>query len=267
MPPLASLLSEVSGIAREAGLAILAHYHPSVSVQYKDDKSPLTAADTAAHELIVARLLRLTPDIPVLSEEGVESAFSANTQGEYWLVDPLDGTKEFISGNGEFTVNIALIHQGRPVLGVVYAPVLAHTYLAASGHGAFKQLDDGLSQPIGVAKHVAGCKWRVAGSRSHAGEGMQAWLSRLGEHEFIAMGSSLKFCLVAEGQADVYPRLGPTSLWDTAAAQCVLEQAGGAVVSLQGQALSYSSPQQRLNPQFIAHSNDEALRRLLKIAC
>jgi 3'(2'), 5'-bisphosphate nucleotidase len=248
-----SLLEQVEAIARRAGAAIMQVYCRDFSATQKEDKSPLTEADTAAHEVIIRHLQRLQPALPILSEEAVGDFSGADDAGRYWLVDPLDGTKEFIKRNGEFTVNIALIEQGRAILGVVYAPVLNVAYLAAEGLGAFKVGADGLRVPIRVAEHKAGSSWRVVGSRSHAGDSLTAFLHQLGTHELMSMGSSLKFCLVAEGAADVYPRMGPTSLWDTAAAQCVVEQAGGRVVQLTGEPISYADPSVVLNPFFLVH--------------
>lgn len=248
-----SLLEEVEVIAREAGAAIMGIYARDFSVWEKEDKSPLTEADAAAHEVITRRLERLQPSLPILSEEAVGDFSGADSSGRYWLVDPLDGTKEFIKRNGEFTVNIALIEKGRSILGVVYAPVLNVAYLAAEGLGAFKMGPDGMRASIRVAEHTEGASWRVVGSRSHAGDSLTAFLQQLGSHELISMGSSLKFCLVAEGNADVYPRMGPTSLWDTAAAQCVVEQAGGGVIQLTGEPLSYANPTAVLNPFFVVH--------------
>ena len=190
----------------------------------------------------VRRLEKLQPALPILSEEAVTDFSGADHSGRYWLVDPLDGTREFIKRNGEFTVNIALIEQGRAILGVVYAPVLNVAYLAAEGLGVYKAEADGRRVPIRVAEHQAGSSWRVVGSRSHAGDSLTAFLQQLGTHELISLGSSLKFCLVAEGAADVYPRMGPTSLWDTAAAQCVVEQSGGRVIELTGEPISYADP-------------------------
>jgi len=246
-----NLLEEVEGIAREAGAAIMKVYARDFSASVKEDKSPLTEADTAAHQVITSRLERLHPALPILSEEAVGDFSGADNSRRYWLVDPLDGTKEFIKRNGEFTVNIALIENGRSILGVVYAPVLDVVYLAAEGLGAFKAGSDRIRVPIHVSEHTEGTPWRVVGSRSHAGDTLTAFLHRLGTHELISMGSSLKFCLVAEGSADVYPRLGPTSLWDTAAAQCVVEQAGGGVIQLTGEPLSYADPSAILNPYFV----------------
>lgn len=172
-------------------------------------------------------------------------------------MDPLDGTKEFIKRNGEFTVNIALNSKGRPVLGVVFAPVSDTIYSAAHGLGAHKQIGEGERKKICVAEHDAIKFWKVVGSRSHAGDSLSEVLQLLGAHEMLAMGSSLKFCMVAEGGADVYPRLGPTSLWDTAAAQCVVEQAGGKVIKLAGGPLDYGNVSEILNPFFIVHGRSD----------
>jgi 3'(2'), 5'-bisphosphate nucleotidase len=246
-------LDLISRFARNAGEAIMDIYQGDFRIETKDDDSPLTCADRAAHNIIVSSLREHFPDIPILSEEDVEGFPGPDEKRRYWLVDPLDGTKEFIKRNGEFTVNIALIEKGRPVLGVVHAPALDVTYMAARGLGAFRQGDDGVSHPIGVATHVKGDPWRIVGSRSHAGDSLNTFAAKLGTHELVPMGSSLKLCLVAEGLADVYPRLGATSLWDTAAAQCVVEEAGGAVIRPDGQPLDYGDPAEILNPYFLVH--------------
>lgn len=247
------LLDTVEAIARDAGSKIMAIYSCDFDVIEKDDKSPLTEADSAAHNLIVARLKALSLALPILSEEDTKGFAGADTQGRYWLVDPLDGTKEFIKRNGEFTVNIALIEKGEPVLGVVYAPVPDAAYCAARGLGAVKVTEQG-RVAIQVAQPPAERAWRVVGSRSHAGAETEQWLASLGAYELVPMGSSLKLCLVAEGAADVYPRLGLTSLWDTAAAHAVVNQAGGEVVQLDGATLSYSNPKEVLNPYFIVRA-------------
>lgn len=246
------LLNDVERIAQQAGEAIMAIYARDFTVEEKNDKSPLTEADQAANELIVAALEALPGDIPVLSEEDADSFAGADAQGRYWLVDPLDGTKEFIKRNGEFTVNIALIEGGRPVLGVVVAPALEVSYVAAEGVGAFKVEKDGQRRAIQIAgKPASDAAWRVVGSRSHPSPDLAEWLEKLGKHDMVPMGSSLKLCLVAEGAADVYPRLGPTCLWDTGAAQAVVEQAGGRVETLDGKAVSYATPAEKLNPYFV----------------
>ena len=248
------LLNAVESIARAAGAKIMAIYNRDFAVTEKEDKSPLTEADSAAHNLIVAQLQALALQLPILSEEDTDSFTGADTQGRYWLVDPLDGTKEFIKRNGEFTVNIALVEKGEPVLGVVYAPAVNTAYCAARGLGAVKVTEQGERFAIQVAQLPIDRPWRVVGSRSHAGADTEQWLKSLGEYEFVPMGSSLKLCLVAEGIADIYPRLGLTSLWDTAAAHAVVNQAGGEVVQLNGQPLSYSNPHEVLNPHFIVRS-------------
>ncbi|MYL23443.1 3'(2'),5'-bisphosphate nucleotidase CysQ [Halomonas alkaliantarctica] len=247
-----TLLDSVERIAREAGDAIMTVYVREFSVEEKADKSPLTEADKAAHEIIVNGLKALPEGIPVLSEEDVDAFSGPDTEGRYWLVDPLDGTKEFIKRNDEFTVNIALIEQGKPVLGVVTAPALDIAYLAAEGLGAVKVEKDGTRHALQVAgRPEATTLWRVVGSRSHPSPDLAEWLNALGEHETLPMGSSLKLCVIAEGKADVYPRLGPTCLWDTGAAQAVVEQAGGRVETLQGMPLSYATPSEKLNPHFV----------------
>lgn len=236
-------------IAQKAGQKILEIYGTKFEVDVKDDKSPLTAADMAAHRCIEAGLKEITPDIPVLSEESANITWETRQSWDpYWLVDPLDGTKEFIKRNGEFTVNIALIHHHKPALGVVHVPVSGKTYCGGLNAGAFL-LDGGRRAEIST-RAVAQTPV-VVGSRSHAGELIQAYLDSLGEHEMTAMGSSLKFCLIAAGEADVYPRLGLTSEWDTAAAQAVVEAAGGKVLNIHGHEMRYNTGDHILNPYFL----------------
>ena len=249
---LIELLEPVRQIAAAASEKILKIYETDFEVAAKQDTSPLTAADLASHEAIVAGLQALTPDLPVLSEESVGIPFAERSKWpRYWLVDPLDGTKEFIKKNGEFTVNIALIEGHRVVLGVVHVPVTGTSYFAAKGVGAFKQDPGG--ERVQLKTRPANPKhFVVSGSRSHGDDTLQAFVASLpGEVEFIAKGSSLKLCMVAEGVADIYPRFGLTSEWDTAAAQCVVEQAGGSVVTRQFQPLSYNAKDDILNPHFI----------------
>jgi 3'(2'), 5'-bisphosphate nucleotidase len=250
-PVYESLLEPVRAIARAAGEAILEVYNRTFAVTLKDDSSPLTEADRAAHDLIVVRLAALEPRLPVLSEEdsGVPYA-TRRTWHRYWLIDPLDGTKEFIKRNAEFTVNIALVDRGRAVLGVVLAPALDLEYSASTANGAFRRRDSGALEPIRVAP--AAEPPRVVCSRSHAGNELAGYLERLGPHVLKPMGSAIKICLVAEGAADVYPRLGPTSEWDTAAAQAILECAGGSMIDLEGQPVAYNSREGLLNPSFLA---------------
>jgi 3'(2'), 5'-bisphosphate nucleotidase len=248
------LLLDVTALAREAGRAILEVYASSFSVQEKEDRSPLTEADLRSEKLILAGLKRIAPEIPVLSEESGEVPFATRRNWRrLWVVDPLDGTKEFVQRNGEFTVNIALVDENRPVLGIVHAPVLERDYYACEGVGAFRSDAQAAGRPIRVAKRGAG-PVRVVGSRSHRGNSLDAFLARVGAHEFVEVGSSMKLCLVAEGDADVYPRMGPTREWDTAAGQCVLEQAGGQVLKLDGQPLAYNR-EDTLNPNFVGFAD------------
>ncbi|SEG54748.1 3'(2'),5'-bisphosphate nucleotidase CysQ [Marinobacterium lutimaris] len=247
------LMDQVEQIALQAGEAIMAIYSREFTIEEKEDKSPLTEADKAANSIIVAGLEALPVSIPVLTEEAVEAFNGADGNGRYWLVDPLDGTKEFIKRNGEFTVNIALIERGRPVLGVVYAPALDVTYLGAEGVGAFKIEAKSERQPIEVAVHADATAWRIVGSRSHASQDTLDWLKPLGEYELVPMGSSLKICLVAEGAADLYPRLGPTCLWDTGAAHAVVNAAGGSVETPEGVVLGYANTAETLNPWFVVY--------------
>jgi 3'(2'), 5'-bisphosphate nucleotidase len=251
------LLEDVVTLAHVAGEHILKVYdRDDFSVESKQDNSPLTAADLASHHAIVAGLEQLSPDIPILSEESASLPYAERSSwSRYWLVDPLDGTREFIKRNGEFTVNIALIDDGVAVLGVVYVPVTGVCYSACRGRGAFKQAADGTPAPISVRRLDDG-PVMVVGSRSHRGDSLNSFLEKLGEHDMVGMGSSLKLCLVAEGAADIYPRLGLTSEWDTAAAQCVVEQAGGFVTSLDMQPLRYNTKDSLLNPFFLVFGDD-----------
>ncbi|TVP10624.1 3'(2'),5'-bisphosphate nucleotidase CysQ [Shewanella sp. KCT] len=247
-------LDELVEIAKKAGEAIMQVYgSDQMDIQAKADDSPVTAADLASHKVIVEALARLTPDIPVMSEEAADIPWETRKQWQqYWLIDPLDGTKEFIKRNGEFTVNIAFIDKGHAQAGVVYAPVLDKCYYGAKHYGAWLASADGvtdLNQLAVVAPNVP----RIVGSRSHVSPGLAAYLEEIGEHEMTSIGSSLKFCLLAEGKADIYPRLGLTSEWDTAAAQAVLESVGGLVVNADnGKPLDYNQKEDILNPYFIA---------------
>jgi 3'(2'), 5'-bisphosphate nucleotidase len=248
---LQQLVEPVVATATHAGAAILKVYATDFGVEAKDDESPLTQADMAAHRSIMTDLEQLAPDIPVVSEESGLPEFEVRRQWKrYWLVDPLDGTREFVKRNGEFTVNIALIEEHCPVLGVVHVPVSGKTYIGVAGAGSELRLSNGERHAISVAIESAS-PVRVVGSRSHRGKSLDAFLEKLADFEMVPMGSSLKFCLVAEGAADIYPRLGPTSEWDTAAAQAVVEQAGGTVLQLDGNPLNYNAKADILNPFFL----------------
>jgi len=261
---LEKLCLECVNIARDAGVAILAIYDAGFNIEEKEDKSPLTDADLASHNLIIQRLSDLTPDIPILSEESAKLPFEERASWEtYWLVDPLDGTREFIKRNGEFTVNIALIHQHRSIIGVINVPVLDADYFAWENGGCYKSESNGDAKPISVKKlsDNEGEQLTVAGSRSHGSEMMQQYMAKLsadngGKPETLSMGSSLKFCLVAEGRADLYPRLGLTSEWDTAAAHCIVEQAGGYITKTDMTPLEYNTKDSLLNPFFFVFGDN-----------
>ncbi len=253
---LLSLRDAAHRIALEAGARIMEVYDAGFEVSLKDDRTPLTTADLAAHGVIVRGLTQLTRQYPILSEESDHLPFSERTRWRtYWLIDPLDGTREFIKRNDEFTVNIALIHEHEPVIGVVCAPALGVCYYASRGRGAFKDDADTQGQAIKV-RALGKRKPVIAGSRSYASEALHAFLKNVGEHELISMGSALKSCLVAEGRADLYARLGPTSEWDTAAAQCVVEEAGGRLTDAHMANLRYNTKESLLNPDFFVFGKD-----------
>ncbi|TDJ45437.1 MAG: 3'(2'),5'-bisphosphate nucleotidase [Gammaproteobacteria bacterium] len=248
---LEALIQPVTDIAVRAGDTILEIYATDFEVETKADQSPLTAADKASHNTIVAALAELTPDIPIQSEESDGISWEERSQWpEYWLIDPLDGTKEFIKKNGEFTVNIALIQGHQAVLGVVHVPVINRSFYGFANGGAFERTPEGKVKEIHVMSPAQN-PVRVVGSRSHRGELVEAYLEKLGAHVMVSMGSSLKLCLIASGEADIYPRLGLTSEWDTAAAQAVVECAGGKVTQLDGSPLMYNAKEDILNPHFL----------------
>jgi len=247
MPDLDRLLPEIVALADRAGAVILEHYQGDVAVRAKADASPVTAAEA----VILARLAELTPDIPVVAEETVASGHVPDVDDRpFWLVDPLDGTKEFLSRNGEFTVNVALIEDRLPILGVVLAPARARAWWGARGNGASARDPEGNIRAIAVRQAPAGGLVAIA-SRSHRDAETQAFLDRAGVAECISAGSSLKFCLVAEGQADLYPRFGRTMEWDVAAGHAVLSAAGGRVTTKDGAPFLYRKPGFE-NPPFIA---------------
>jgi 3'(2'), 5'-bisphosphate nucleotidase len=255
-PDLPKLLPGVIHIAKLAGEKIMEIYNRDFSVLQKKDDTPVTEADMAAHAIIDDGLEDLAAQYPVLSEESASIPFEDRARWErYWLVDPLDGTREFIKHNGEFTVNIALIENHQPVLGVVHAPAYSNCYYAAKGLGAYREQGQRPAFPIQAARHHHD-KIIIAGSRSHRGKSLKRFLANLGDYELLAIGSALKSCLVAEGKADIYPRLGPTSEWDTAAAQCIVEEAGGFVTDTNMQRLRYNCKESLLNPEFFVFGDN-----------
>jgi 3'(2'), 5'-bisphosphate nucleotidase len=253
------LLSPIIVVVRDAGRAILDIYHSEFSVSYKDDSSPLTEADRLSHDILLRALRDISPGIPVCSEEGSARPYRERKGwSEFYLVDPLDGTKEFIKRNGEFTVNVGLIRQGVPILGVIYAPVTDTLYFSSEGEGSWKQIGREAPEKISVMNAPRTEGIIVVSSRSHGSEDLEAFLAKLKVREKISAGSSLKFCLVAEGKADIYPRFGPTWEWDTAAGHAILLEAGGRVTTPDGLAeLSYNKETLK-HEGFIARSSGKA---------
>ncbi len=253
-PDLLSLLDPLDDIARSAGATTLQYYGQELPIEVKADNSPLTLADKASHRQILAQLARLTPQIPIVSEESAEGDAISQASGEWlWLVDPLDGTKEFIKQTGQFTVNIGLVRSGYPVLGVIYVPVSGTSYLGITSDeltGAWVEPRGAGRKPI-CTRNADLQHLTVVASRDHAGPVVEAFLERLTGADVTSMGSSLKFCLVAEGAADFYPRVVPTMQWDTAAAQSIIEAAGGKLTDLQGTRLEYRKDRLR-NPSTLA---------------
>ncbi len=242
-------IEPIIDLAIKAGLVILDIYQNHFSISYKEDKSPLTQADVLANEIICHGLQQAYPHIPILSEENqlVDYEIRKNWS-QYWCIDPLDGTKEFIEKNGEFTVNIALIEQGRPVLGVVYAPVLQTLYAAREKQGAYKN-----GQPLPLKQNTSDAVLKVVASRSHLNQETKAYIEQLTSKkvQLVTQGSSLKLCMVASGEADIYPRLGPTMEWDTAAADAIVREAGKMTYDFDtGQPLRYNKENLK-NPWFI----------------
>ncbi|MHA6297917.1 3'(2'),5'-bisphosphate nucleotidase CysQ [Devosia sp. CAU 1758] len=256
------MIERICGIALEAGAEVMRVYGTDFAVEVKADQSPVTLADIAAEAIILEGLSQLDPGVPVVAEEAVSSGAAPEMAERFFLVDPLDGSKEFVSRNGEFTVNIALVEQGHPVLGVVYAPALGRIWWGENGKGSFaaEVVDGQIVEARQIKVRAARQGLCAVGSRSHgSGEGDER-LSRLPISSYVSAGSSLKFCLVAAGEADVYPRLGRTMEWDTAAGDAVLRAAGGRVECLEGRLLSYGKRQQAddadfANPFFIAYGD------------
>jgi 3'(2'), 5'-bisphosphate nucleotidase len=254
-------IQDILPIAVKAGAEILRIYEDITylsHIENKEDHSPLTLADRAAHRVIEAGLQEITPTIPILSEEGKHLGYEIRREWDrLWIVDPLDGTKEFIKRNGEFTVNIALVENGYPILGVVYVPVTDVLYFAAKGQGAFKEVK-GVRTALTTRKFSSNQKGlRVVSSRSHISRETEDYMAQFQEPELKNMGSSLKFMLIAEGEADIYPRFAPTSEWDTAAAQMIVEEAGGSVCVANSESRLHYNKETLLNPYFIAKGMQE----------
>ena len=254
------LIRDICNISIRAGNKTLEYYKDDIEVIHKNDSSPLTKADLASNKIIKTALHNLDITIPILSEESLVGWSSRKKWNKYWLVDPLDGTKEFIKKNGEFTVNIALVEKNSPILGVVFAPAKSVIYFAQKGYGSFT-IDTSVElNNIDEATQISVLKQsdpvRIIGSRSHSNNSFTTWVNeKFPEAQIIQAGSSLKFCLIADGNADIYPRFGPTSEWDIAAGHIILNEAGGKIFTLSNNEIKYNAKESLLNPEFIASNN------------
>ena len=259
------LISSVVEIAKEAGIAITEIYNSDFDYQLKKDLSPITAADNLSHNIITERLKTLTPQTPILSEENCNIPYKIRSQWtQYWLVDPLDGTKEFISKNGEFTVNIALIENNTPIFGVIDIPITNETYWGSKVDGSFCSDANNDIKQINVSEDNQN-PIRLVASRSHPSEMLNDLLEKIIDYEIIEVGSSIKFCLIASGQADCYPRFGPTSEWDTAAGEAIVSYASGCVVTARGNSMNYNVKEDYLNPNFIVSNGKIISERILSL--
>ena len=260
MIPNNKLLLDVCNVSIEAGKEILNFYHNDIEVTHKEDLSPLTKADLASNKIILEALTKLNSNTPILSEESLVDWIIRKNWKKYWLVDPLDGTKEFIKKNGEFTVNIALIQDNNPILGVVYVPAKSLLYLAEKNKGSFKtNTKNKLENFEGIQKIIVSSQTnrpRVIGSRSHSNATFDNWVKeKFPNADIVQAGSSLKFCLIAEGEADIYPRFGPTSEWDIAAGHMIVNEAGGKIRTFQNDSIKYNTKENIINPEFYAIGN------------
>jgi|TARA_B110000438_G_scaffold41940_1_gene41716 3'(2'), 5'-bisphosphate nucleotidase len=249
------LIDELIAIAKEAGEAILEVYNSDFDYQMKEDSSPLTKADTISHNIISKKLKELTPEIPILSEEDSDIPFEIRSKWiKYWLIDPLDGTKEFIKKNGEFTVNIALIENCRPILGVIFMPISSETFWGSKDNGSFYKKNNKIVQ-MNVTKDKNNDLLKIATSRSHPSNDLDSFLKRFSRYEIIKAGSSIKFCLVALGKADIYPRLSPTCEWDIAAGHAIAENAGATLINIDGSEVLYNRKESYLNNSFFVFND------------
>jgi len=248
----------------DAGKAIMNIYSTSFDIEFKDDQSPLTKADISSHEIISKYLKKLTPRIPILSEESSKKPLSQRKEwGEYWLVDPLDGTKEFIKRNGEFTTNIALMKDNKPIFGVIHVPAKNHSYWGSEKTGSFMISNGSERRKLNVSNNYTNLK--IASSRSHPSVKLSSLLEKIKSYQLISVGSSLKFCLVATGEADCYPRLGPTCEWDIAAGEIIAKGAGAKVIDLNNESIKYNKSENYINPYFLVTNSDETAKRLLSM--
>ena len=261
------LIEQLIEISKDAGKAILEVYNSDFDHQIKEDLSPLTKADTLSNNIIYERLEALTPDIPILSEENADIPFNIRSLWkQYWLVDPLDGTKEFIKKNGEFTTNIALIYENRPIFGMIHVPASNEIFWGSKEMGAYHLKGDSLSNKKKIsASQETKDSLRIVSSRSHPSGDLKILLDKLGKFKLVSVGSSLKFCLIAKGEADCYPRLGPTCEWDTAAGEIIAESAGANIVNLENKTMKYNHKEDYLNPHFLVSNSIETKKEIFSI--
>jgi 3'(2'), 5'-bisphosphate nucleotidase len=258
-------INQIINVSLDAGKEIMKIYETDFEYQIKDDDSPITTADQASHKLILTKLKKLTPHIPILSEEDANIPLNIRSKWhEYWLVDPLDGTKEFIKRNGEFTVNIALVRDNKPVIGIIYVPAINETFWGALNYGSFHIKGDNKEKKINVNK-VNKRLIKIVTSSSHPSKMLNHFLKKIDNYQIITKGSSLKLCLVASGKAHIYPRFGPTSEWDIAAGEAIVNFAGGNIVNLDGKPLTYNLKESFLNPEFLCTSSDNLKEKLLSL--
>ncbi len=261
------LIGNLIEISKNAGDAIMDIYESEFNVDIKSDKSPLTKADILSNKIICQSLEQITPDIPILSEESSNIQYQKRLEWrQYWLVDPLDGTKEFIKKNGEFTTNIALISENRPILGVIHAPAINETFWGSNEIGAYQLIGDSLSSKkrISVSKQ-GNDELRIVSSRSHPSGDLKKLLDKLEKYKLVNIGSSLKFCLVAKGEADCYPRFGPTCEWDTAAGEIIAQSAGANIVNLENKVIEYNQKEDYLNPYFLVSNAQETKKKIFSL--
>lgn len=269
MPPISfdqEYIRKLIKISKDAGQGIMDIYESEFDVNIKSDHSPLTKADILSNKIICQSLKKLSPDVPILSEESSKIPYDQRLKWkQYWLIDPLDGTKEFIKKNGEFTTNIALIYQNRPIFGMIHVPARNEFFWGSKEIGAYHLSGDSYSNKknIRVSKKKAGGELRIVSSRSHPSGDLKTLLDKIEIFKLKSVGSSLKFCLIAQGKADCYPRLGPTSEWDTGAGQIIAESAGAIVVNLKNKPIQYNKGDGFLNPNFIAASSKDLIEELL----
>ena len=268
MPPISlsqEFIKKIIKVSKNAGDAIMDIYESEFDVNIKSDQSPLTKADILSNKIICQSLKKITPDVPILSEESSNIPYHERSKwNQYWLIDPLDGTKEFIKKNGEFTTNIALIRDHKPIFGLIHLPVKKHTYWGCEDKGSFFLDRTNNIRKINVSTNNDD-PIRIAASRSHPSEELTNLLDKIKNYKLLEVGSSLKFCLIASGEADIYPRFGPTSEWDTAAGEAIARFAGGSIVDFENNNIIYNKGENLINPYFLVATHQKLANKLLRL--